>query len=211
MNDLEQIVEEDSKKGFLETLKRELLATGKLYLNVIKRPSLLAEGIYHAVRDILYELPKSLFHKSRHKDLKKRLNEKASQALVLSEAITVPGTYIGFGLFKTLGAGDYTASVIGGSVGNYVSGALSYIIAYNLLTRGNEKYSIKDAFICSCKVIKDCFLTAMILYLSETPIISGLLAAGLSSDIAVGLNLAGGMVIFTGVAKYSTSQNIEKY
>lgn len=210
MEDLEHIVDKNQEKGFLNAFKRELLATGKLYLDVIREPSLLAKGMYNLVRDIGYELPKSLIQKRfRHEDLEKRLNGNASQALALSEVATVPGTYMGVALFKMVGVDDYTASVIGGSVGNYISGALSYILAYNLITRGDKRYSMKDAFIDSCKVVKDCFPAAMTLYLSEAPIISGLLAVGLPRNLAVGLNLAGGMAIFTGVAKYSASQNIK--
>ncbi|MDP2749336.1 MAG: hypothetical protein Q8O89_00715 [Nanoarchaeota archaeon] len=218
MDDLESIIEKDcgnecnkdDKKSFFNTLKKESLSTGRLYLDVIRKPSLLAKGIYYVAKDICYELPKSLIQKkSTHENLEKRLNENASQALALSEAINVPGTYAGVGLFKMFGADDYTASIIGGSVGSYISGALSYIIAYAALTRGNKEYSLKDSLIDSCKVVKDCFPTAIALYASQAPIISGLLAAGMPRNIAVGINLAGGTAIFTGVAKYSAAQNIK--
>lgn len=210
MNDLEHVVDKNLKKSFLNTLKNEFLATGKLYLDVIKKPSLLANGMYQVVKDIVYELPKSLVqNKYGHEDLEKRLNNNASQALALSEAVSVPGTYMGAALFNMYGADDYTASVIGGSIGNYFSAALSFIFAYAILTRGDKRYSIKDSFIDCSKVVKDCFPTAMALYLSEAPIISGLLAAGMPRNLAIGLNLASGMAIFTGVAKYSASQNIK--
>ena len=207
MDDLEQRI----GIGWKKRLKEELLATGKLYFDVIKNPSLLAKGAYQVVRDIVYELPKSLIsNKFKKEDLEKRLNENASQALTLSEVATIPGTFIGVYLLKILGADDYTASVIGGDVGNYVSGALSYLLAYTLLTRRNKGYSVKEAFVDSCRVAKDCFPAAMALYLGDAPTISGLLAAGLPRNLAVGLNLALGMIIFTGVVKYSASQNVKR-
>lgn len=210
MEDLEHIVEHSCKEGVLTTLRRELLATSKLYFTVIKQPSLLAKGLYHVVRDIGYELPRSLIYNTRRKSLEERLHMNASQALALSEAVTIPGTYLGVTLFKLFGTDDYTASIIGGSIGNYISGAVSCILSYVFLTRGDERYPLKKAAIDSGKIIKDCFPTALALYISEAPIISGLLAAGLSRNMAVGLNLVTGMAIFTGVAKYSATQNIKE-
>jgi len=141
--------------------------------------------------------------------LEERLGEKASEALALSEVITIPGTYAGMGVAKLLGADNYTAAVIGGAVGNYIAGVLSYTAGYIALTRRERGYSVKKAFIDSIKVGKDCFPTALALYLAEAPIISGLLALGMPRNQAVGLNLVLGMTAFLGVAKYSASQNIK--
>jgi len=60
MNNLEGRIGTRTEKSFLRTLKSELKATGNIYLQVIRRPSLLAKGIYQVTKDIIYELPKSL-------------------------------------------------------------------------------------------------------------------------------------------------------
>ena len=197
-----------AKRNFLQTLNEELFSVGRLYLDVARNPSLLAKGMYYVAKDIVYELPKSLIQKPKDQDLKTRLDQSASQALTLSEAVTVPGTYAGVELFKFFGADDYTASVVGGAVGNYVSGATSYMLSYFTLTRGNDRYSMRQAFIDGCRVVKDCLPTALALYATEAPIISGMLAAGIPRNMAVGINLAGVMALFTGVAKYSASRNL---
>lgn len=213
MDDLDDIIDAGEKTGFFSALKRELAATGELYLGVIKHPSILAKGVYQLIRDLAYETPKSL--KSliqgnfRHENLETRLKENHSQALAVSEAASIPGTYAGVLLFNMFGADDYTSSIIGGSIGNYASAVAAFILAYNILTRGDERYSVKDALIQSCRCVKDSFAPAMALYLSEAPAVSGLLATGLPRNLAVGLNLAVGMAIFVGVSKYSASKNIK--
>jgi hypothetical protein len=204
--ELETKVAEMETKGFVSSIKKGLRDTGKLYLEVAKRPYLLAIGSYNVVKDILYELPKSMLAKDSSESLEARLNKKASQALALSEILTVPGTYAGLALFKRLGADDYTASVIGGAAGNYAAGALSYIAAYAAMTFNKKGYSLKNSLKDALNVVKDCLPTAIALYVSEAPVVSGLIALGLGSNLAVGLNLALGMAIFTGVAKYSAAK-----
>lgn len=195
-----------SKKicGFWNLFKSELVATIKLYIDVIWHPSHLFVGVYHVVKDIIYELPKSFFQKKEETEsLSKKLHKNASQALALSEVVTIFGTFVGVFIFKIFKADDYTASVIGGSVGNYLSGALSYVIFYGFLTAGSKFYPFKSALRDGILVVKDCFPASIALYISEAPIITGLLAIGFSRNLAVGLSLMIGITIFTGVAKHS--------
>jgi len=193
-------------------LKSEFVATIKLYIDVVRHPSHLFAGIYHVVRDIAYELPMSFFGKGNvPESVSTKLHKSASQALVLSEIITIFGTFAGVFLFKILKTDDYTASVIGGAVGNYFSGALSYVIAYSLLTVDRKSYSLKHSIRDGILVIKDCFPASIALYISEAPIIIGFLALGLSRNLAVGLNLIIGITIFTGVAKHSARGILYRY
>lgn len=75
--------------------RRELFSTLRLYRDIFRKPSLLVLGTYQVARDIFYELPRSIIHKRIHKNLETHLDEGASQALTISEVITIPGNYIG--------------------------------------------------------------------------------------------------------------------
>jgi len=209
MKNSKDMINKRENKRFFKTLKEELYETGRIYLEVAKRPYLLGVGFYNVCKDILYELPKSFIQKAETEDIEKRLKENASQALTLSELVTIPGTYAGIGLFKALGSDDYSASVIGGAIGNYISGALSYLGFYTLLTRGSKGYSIRSSFTDGYKVVKDCFPAALTLYFADAPLISGMIAAGLNRNLAVGTMLLVDMTIFMGLVKYSSSQKID--
>ncbi len=207
MSDLEQKV----KKNWKNTVKEELIGTALLYREIISKPQLLVQGTYNVLRDVFYELPRSLISKNQPLALEERLDKRASQALTISEIVAVPGTIAGGAAFKLLGADDHTAAIFGGAIGNYVSGAGSYALSYNLLSRNELGYSSKGAWIDSGKVIKDCFPAVIALYVADAGILSGLMAVGASYGLAMGFNIALGTIIFTGVAKHSAHSNAITY
>lgn len=194
-----------------EIFQKEFLSTCQLYVEIYKHPVLLFLGTYYVARDIFYELPKSLFCKKIYKNLETQLDENASQALTLSEIVTIPGNYIGLFVAKSLTTNMYLASIIGANVGDYIFWVGSYAIAYMILTRGHwSAYTPRKALIDNVVVIKDCLPAAITLYVTEAPLIAFFLFLGFSADVAVGINLVIAIIIFIGVAKYSATKNIEK-
>lgn len=81
---------------FLKKIFQEMISTAKIYRDIICHPTLLLYGTYQVARDIFYELPRSFFCKKIYKDLETHLDESASQALTISELMTIPGNYMGF-------------------------------------------------------------------------------------------------------------------
>lgn len=194
-----------------QRLKCELFSTYCLYRDIFRKPSLLFRGLYQVGRDIFYELPRSLIHRKIHKDLETHLDESASQALTISEIITIPGNYIWFFLGKMSTTNIYFSSIIGANVGDYISWVLWYAVAYMILTRWHgTAYTPKKALIDNLEVTKDCLPAAIVLYISEAPLIAGLIALGLPPNFAIAVNLFIAIAIFMGVAKYSATKNIEK-
>lgn len=114
------MTEESGQLSWGQIFKREILSTYQLYVNIFRNPTLLLLGTYHVARDIFYELPKSLIFKKKHKDLETLLDENASQALTISEIVTIPGNYIGLFIAKSLTSNMYLAAIIGANVGDYV-------------------------------------------------------------------------------------------
>lgn len=192
-------------------IKQELYSTYRLYLDIFRNPTLLALGTYQVARDIFYELPRSIFSRTKHSSLEMHLEQSASQALTISEIVTIPGNYIGFFLGKLFVGNVYLASIIGANLGDWISGVLSYACAYMILTRGHgTAYTPRKAIIDNLEVIKDCLPASLVLYISEAPIIAGLIALWFSPDFAIAINLVIAIVIFIWVAKYSANKNIEK-
>ncbi len=81
-------------KFFIKKIHQEISSTIRLYRNIFLQPTLLFHGTYQVFLDIFYELPKSFFYRKIHKNLETHLDESASQALTISEIMTVPGNYI---------------------------------------------------------------------------------------------------------------------
>jgi len=78
-----------------------------------------------------------------------------------------------------------------------------------ILTRGHgHAYSPRKALIDNLEVIKDCLPAAVVLYISEAPLIAGLIMLGFTPVFAIAVNLAIAIVIFMGVAKYSSTIHI---
>ena len=84
------------------TLAAQIKAQGvemlRMYATIIKNPTLIFKGFGEVMKDLFYELPKSLL--SRNEDTEPRpvaeqLATKSSQALALSEAMTVAGSQLG--------------------------------------------------------------------------------------------------------------------
>lgn len=186
-------------------------STAKIYRDIFRDPLLLSHGTYQVFRDVFYELPRSIIFKKIHKNLETHLDESASQALTISEIITIPGNYIGFLIGKMFVWNVYVASIVGANVWDYFSGVLSYAVAYMILTRGHGHfYPPKKALIDNLEVIKDCFPASLVLYISEAPLIAGLIALGFSASFAIAVNLVIAIIIFMGVAKYSATEQIKK-
>ncbi|MBP7806372.1 hypothetical protein KA057_01685 [Candidatus Gracilibacteria bacterium] len=196
---------------FIKKAHYEILSTVRIYRDILRHPTLLAHGTYQVLRDIFYELPRSFIYKKIHKDLETHLDESASQALTISELMTIPGNYIGFFIGKFFVNNVYLASIIGANVGDYFSGVISYAVAYMILTRGHgSAYSPRKALVDNLEVIKDCLPASFVLYVSEAPLIAGLIALGFSAGFAIAVNLVIAVIIFMGVAKYSATKQIEK-
>lgn len=79
---------------FIKKFFLEMNSTARLYRDILRQPMLLLYGTYQVIRDICYELPRSFIYKRIHKDLETHLDESASQALTISEIITIPGNYV---------------------------------------------------------------------------------------------------------------------
>lgn len=188
-----------------------MLSTVRIYRDILRKPALLVYGTFQVFRDIFYELPRSIFFKKIHKDLETHLDESASQALTISELMTIPGNYVWFLIGSLFVNNVYLASIIGANVWDYLSGVISYAIAYMILTRWHgHAYSPKKALFDNFEVIKDCLPASLVLYISEAPLIAGLIALGFSASFAIAVNLVIAIVIFMGVAKYSATKHIEK-
>ena len=188
-----------------------MISTAKIYRDIICHPTLLLYGTYQVARDIFYELPRSFFCKKIYKDLETHLDESASQALTISELMTIPGNYMGFLIWNLFVNNVYLASIIGANVWDYFSGVVSYAVAYMVLTRWHgHAYSPQKALFDNFEVIKDCLPASLVLYISEAPLIAGLIAVGFSPWFAIAVNLVIAIVIFMGVAKYSATKHIEK-
>ncbi|HLC19707.1 MAG TPA: hypothetical protein VJK72_02230 [Candidatus Nanoarchaeia archaeon] len=188
--------------------KKSVTEVCKLYAKIAREPKLIVKGTYQVVKDIVYELPKSIIA-PRQKTREERLSEKASQALTLSEVVAIGGSFAGAATFKACDTDDYTAAVIGSSVGNYIAGALSYVGFYATLTRNVEKYESLQAVREGARVVRDGFLTALTLYITEAPLVAGLIITGFSTNIAVAVNATLCTIIFTGVAKTSSLTNYQ--
>lgn len=190
---------------------QEILSTIYLYRDILRKPSLLLHWTYQVFRDVFYELPYSILFKKTHKNLETHLDESASQALTISELMTIPGNYIWFLIGSLYMNNVYLASIFGANIGDYISGVFSYAIAYMVLTRWHwHAYSPKKALVDNFEVIKDCLPASLVLYISEAPLIAGLITIGFSASFAIAVNLVIAIVIFMGVAKYSATKHIEK-
>lgn len=198
-------------KNFWKLVRYEFHSTFLLYKNILLNPLILFQWTYHVLRDIFYELPKSFLIKTDKKNLESHLENTASQCITLSEVVTIPGNYIGFLLLQYAGFGHFFASIIGANSGDYFSSVLSYTFLYVLLSRGHGNfYTIKNAVYDCFEVIKDCLPAALVLYTTEAPLIGLLLLIWLSPTMAIAINLIIAMTLYIGVAKYSTTKNIEK-
>lgn len=197
--------------SFWKLVRYEFYSTIILYKNIISNPFILLQWTYHVLRDIFYELPKSFFVKTDKKNLETHLENSASQCITMSEVVTIPWNYIWFLILQLAGFGDFFSSIIGANVWDYFSSVISYTLLYILLTRGHGHfYTIKNAFYDCFEVIKDCLPAALVLYITEAPFIALLLFIWLSPALAIALNLVLAMTVYIGVAKYSTTKNIEK-
>ena len=78
----------------MKKILQEMLSTARIYRDILRQPALLIYGTYQVFRDIFYELPRSILFKKIHKDLETHLDESASQALTISELMTIPGNYV---------------------------------------------------------------------------------------------------------------------
>lgn len=190
---------------FLKLIRKEILNTLKIYYQIFKNPILLIFGFLRLNRDVFYEFPKSLFRKKERKGAEERLGELTSRALTIGEVFAIIGTYLGVIVFSFLGASDYIASVVGGSLGNYFSGAISFVLSYVLLTRAIKGYRLADSLKSGLRVIKDCFPAILVLYFFDAPLMGFLFLIGLTKNVAVTVSIIIGLVIFVGVAKYSAS------
>ena len=146
-----------------------------------------------------------LLRKKERKSTEERLGELTSKAITISEVFAIIGTYLGVILFSLLGTSDYTASVVGGSLGNYFAGAVSFVLSYTLLTRAIKDYRLTDSLKSGLRVIKDCFPAILVLYLFDAPLMGLLFLIGLTKNVAVTVSIIIGLVIFVGVAKYSAT------
>lgn len=194
----------------LQRLRDEFLEVIGLYWRLLKKPTLFFTGLWLVLCDWFVNIPRSFFRTPEGEPRADKLNRHSSFALGTSELVTIPGTYSGLWLFSMMGANKYVASVIGGAVGNYVSGVVSFAVIYLATTRRVDRYRLTQAIGDSLKVIRDAFPVALLLYFLDAPVISGLLAIGLSKEVAVGLNLILGMALFTGVAKDSSLEGIKR-
>lgn len=192
-------------------IKHELYTTVRLYMDIFRKPSLLFLWLFQVLRDIFYELPRSILSRKNYVHLETRLEQSASQALTISEIVTIPGNYFWFFLWKIFTDNVYVASIVGANLGDWISGVLSYAVTYMILTRWHgTAYSPRKALIDNLEVIKDCLPASLVLYVSEAPLIAGLISVWFSADFAIAINLIIAMTLFIWVAKYSADRNIEK-
>ncbi len=198
-------------KNFWKLVHYEFYSTLLLYKNIVHNPLVLIQWTYRVLKDIFYELPKSFFTKTDKRNLESHLENSASQCITMSEVVTIPWNYIGFLIMHHAGFGNLFATIIGANVWDYFSSLISYTLLYVFFTRGHGHfYTIKNALYDCFEVIKDCLPAALVLYATEAPFIALLLFIWLSPTLAIALNLAVAMTVYIGVAKYSTTKNIEK-
>jgi hypothetical protein len=196
---------------FYKLVKREFLSTLNIYRSIIRKPSLIWLWIYQVLRDIFFELPQSLLKRHRHNNLEQRIEESSSQALIISEIMTIPGNYIGFWLMKAFWSNNYTASLFWANAGDYIFAILFGSSSFILLTRWHwNAYTIKNALITEIQAIKDCIPASIILYISEAPLLAGLIYLKIPPNIAIAINLIIAITLFIWVAKISYNTHIEE-
>jgi len=206
MDNLEKKVEDAEKKGFVSSVVGQVKHVGEEYLEILKNPRLVPIHFYRFGKDILYELPRSFFVESDESDLKKTLEGKLSQTIGIAEIGSIIGRYAGVGLMKLLGADDYTAAIVGGNGGDYALGVLFFIGSYVGLTR--RYYPAKQGFKDSLRMIRNILPSEIGLYLSEAPIVSGLIYLGMEANMAVTANYLLHFSICTGVFRKVANSEI---
>lgn len=203
-----KIEESEERPTFVKEFVEQLKETGRSYKAIAKHPLLIPKGCYETLKDTFYELPRSLLRSDEGKTDQQKLDEKLSQALSISEVIGVPGTYAGIFAAKLLGADDYTAGLVGGTLGNYVTAAGSFIATYLTLSRKVEGYSKKQAIKDSLKMVRNVLPVAAAVYATQGPAYSLEIALGLSPNAAATINYGLFSGIFTGTAKQVSKQEI---
>jgi len=165
---------------------------GKAYVKAAKKPYLLPKGLFEMGRDIV-NVPISYFKKSDHKDFKEILDSKLSQALGISEAMALGGRYLGVNALKIAGADDYTASIVGGNVGDYLFTVSSFMGSYFLLTHNHYSknnypkiQAVKDGY----KMLRDILFFDFLLHIGEGPVLGSLVTVGLGPNAAVTVSYA---------------------
>ncbi|MFA6521506.1 MAG: hypothetical protein WCT53_03935 [Candidatus Gracilibacteria bacterium] len=181
-----------------------------VYATIIKNPKLLITGTLKVLKDTFWELPKSLIKGTGTLPLKERCEMKASQALALSEVATFPGTILAIKLFRMIGAGEFANGIVGASIGNYISGAVTYIAVYLALTAVCKQYGFLNGIKDAARVIKNVAPTALVTYIADAPATAALMGLGLSAEWAAIVNFLWGTILFTGVASAAANQEVAK-
>jgi hypothetical protein len=182
----------------LGRLKKEFINTALLYYDIIRKPYKIATGVYNVVTDVLKQ-PK------KKENLEEYLSRVGSHSIAISELLTIPGTYFGAYLFNRMGFNEY-ASIIGGHLGNLLVGDMAYIASYVTKSRGLEGYSFRRAVKDSLRFCLDVLPTDMILYMAESPFISGMIMLGMKPEISSVINLGVNIGPFSGIAKNSVDR-----
>jgi len=194
---------------FGQKILSQFKEVGHAYGQLVRHPKRIPLGVYHVLKDTFYELPKQIITHQEEPDKTKALETKVSQALAISEVVGIGGTFAGVNLFKQLGADDYTATIVGGIAGNYLSAVVSFLGSYLGLSRSVRDYSLGEATIDCLKMARNVLPTAIAVYASEAPLQAGLLALGLSPNAATTINTILGTALFTGAAKSVSDQELK--
>lgn len=197
-------------KSALKSFGNQFVETVKLYAKVIRDPKLIIKGAWQVIKDTC-NLPRAIFGKKEYASVKEKIAERTSQAVTLSEVMSSLGGSVGSIAAKILGFGSNLEIMIISIVLNYLAGASSYIIGATAMTRKCEGYTLKSATIDSLKVVRDCLPMAAACYTFGILIYNFLVeVVGMNNIIVVIINTIWGTILFSGVAKVSSNEQLNK-
>lgn len=197
---------------FKESFVKQIKEVRDLYVNLFLHPHWVIYGAAEVVKNLAYDMPRSLLTPKdpnvpeAELNPEQKLSLKSTQAFVLSELVAIPSTYAGVLAFQSLGADDFSASMIGSAVGNYMGGVIGYISSYLALSRGVKGYTFEEALKDSVRLVRNLAPLAASLYAADAPILGGLIASGFTPNQAVTAQMIVGATLFAGVAKNSAKK-----
>ena len=207
MSDLSNTLEGNEARSAGKIFLEQIIEIYKANLALIKDPLLLPKGMVKVWKDCFYEPVRAVITKDNNVD-EDPLGKKLSQALALGEVAEIPGSIFMVYVFKYFGADDYTAGVVGGTLGDYIFSVSTFVLSYISLTRSVESYSVKDAFKQTLKTIRNVLPAAAGIYSVEGPFVAALTWRGVGPTVANVAKYAFFMSLLAGAGRQVSGDNI---
>jgi len=158
-------------------VKEQAINTGSGYYNLVRHPSNFPKSVSKLLKDTFYELPVSFFKKKDDKTLQEILDIKNSQAVVAAEICGFGGRIGGVFLFSYYGADEYSTSIIGGLVGDYI-GSMAGLFGTYVLT-SHKHYSFGQAVKDGARMVRNVTPSEIGLYFVDALWLGGFAWGGL--------------------------------